>query len=56
MRGEHKNTKTALSDATPLSKKKTYDAPSLHDLDSVEKTESGTQPFIFESLNGALTS
>jgi hypothetical protein len=53
---EHKNIKPALHDDTPIPERKAYNAPSLHDLDSLKKTETGTQPFVFESLNGALTS
>jgi len=56
MTNEHKNTKTALQDGTPLPTKKPYNAPSLHDLDGLEKTEGGTNLFIFEATGGAATS
>lgn len=36
--------------------KKIYSTPFLRDLDTIDKTEGGTQPTAFESLNGALTS
>jgi len=56
MNGEHKNTVPPLRDSAPTSERKPYNAPSLHDLDGLEKTEGGTNLFIFEATGGAATS
>jgi len=56
MNNEHKDTKTALQDGAPISAKKAYSAPSLRNLDGLEKTESGSNPSIAEATNGAATS
>jgi len=56
MNNEHKKTEAADRDEAPISHKRTYNTPSLHDLDSVAKTESGINPSIAEATSGAAIS
>jgi hypothetical protein len=56
MNDEHKSIDQAPRDDARISKKKAYNPPNLLDLDNLEKTEGGTNPFIFEATNGMATS
>jgi len=56
MNNEHKQTEAADRKGAPISNKKIYNTPSLHNLDSVEKTESGFNPSVAEATTGAATS
>lgn len=56
MNNEHKSINPPPCDGARISGKKAYNAPSLRDLESIEKTEGGINPSIFEATNGMATS